>query len=161
MIYSIPKIVSGVESVIFSHSYIDPVFNDPQVVEQVSKINGHRNYLLKGDRSHYVLSIHLALYDNPASSLDTILGFRGVYVDEFYPYKDGDPIKNVSGGIEAFSVTYVQPVYMYTKGKITITMILVRLDSQSYVKSIEPVYRYWQDEYGGFIVDEDGNKIIT
>lgn len=160
MIYPRPKIVNGASTIIIYHSYCDPVFNDPQIQEQVSPITGYRNYVLIGDRSHYIIFIHLEKFDNPGTTLTTLRNLHGLTIDEFYIDENNtDPVMNTTGQAEKFVVSQIIPVYL--DNTVNYSAVIMRLDNLRYVKAPEPQYRYWQDESGGFIVDEDGNKIIT
>jgi hypothetical protein len=114
----------------------------------------------KGDRSHYLITVHLFHYAAPSTAFNTMLTLRGVYADEFYPDKDGNAIKNTNGELASFSVTSITPVYIFSNGKRQLSVAYIRLDSQKFVKYLKPKYTYLGDDSGNIIGDDDGFKII-
>lgn len=103
------------------NSIVNPKFQLPEIIEQVSVIDGSKNIITLGDYAQFDIIIHLNRYDNTANAFENFYEMNHKDV-KFKPFKYSININGtVSGGIYLkdmnnndllFYVEKVEPFYL-------------------------------------------------
>lgn len=128
-----PKIVNGGTTVLLDHSVMDPKFCVGDVIENVSPLNGDKTFIMKGDYAEFKIEVYLFEYGSTANRVSKFLeiyGQRKNLVD-FYPHRDGSPIKNDAGSVVKFAI--VDCVPFYYNNECSHDAIMLYLKSTKYI----------------------------
>lgn len=128
-----PKIVNGATTVLLDHAVMDPKFCVGDVIENVSPLNGDKTFIMKGDYAEFKLDIYLFEYGDTAARKAKFLeiyGQRKELVD-FYPHRDGGPIKNEAGAVVKFAIVNMTPFYF--ENEQSHDAIMLTLKSTKYI----------------------------
>ncbi|MEW6039926.1 MAG: hypothetical protein AB1633_00195 [Elusimicrobiota bacterium] len=128
-----PKLVNGATTVLLDYAVMDPDFGVEDVIEKVSVFNGYREYILFGDYAEFKLEIYLFEYGDTLARKNKFLEIynqRKNLVD-FYPHRDGGPIKNEAGEIVKFAAKVMKPFYF--QNEPSHDAMYLYLKSQKYI----------------------------
>lgn len=106
------KFVYGTTTIEIEYSKLEAIFMKPMEDNLFeSKLNGNR-YLKKVNHySRFVVFEHLYKYPNPESKLLSYNFYKGKQV-YFYPFSDGESVKNELGKAVYFTLTNISPFYL-------------------------------------------------
>jgi len=105
----------------------DYFWADGKFIEQVSVDNGERTYEMLGSYSEFSFVINIWKEGNDAavkSKFNTIYSYLGLELDNFYPHRDGDYLRDSSNAAVKFVMTECVPFYLETvnfKDKLKVT----------------------------------------
>lgn len=131
-----PRAKLGSTTVNFEHAVLDSNWSDPQWIEQVSPLDGTRNFITLGDYCEFRVNLHLHKYPSAYSALTPAEKFEDVYqlnhqLVTFLPHVDHFEVKDTSGSYVYFYVAEVIPYYI---GNInSLDMVTLLFKSQKYV----------------------------
>ncbi|MBS3945344.1 MAG: hypothetical protein KGZ42_07595 [Melioribacter sp.] len=128
-----PKIVNGQTTVLLDYAVMDPKFCIGDIIENTSPMNGEKTFIMKGDYAEFKLDIYLFKYGNTSSRKSKFLEIynqRKNLVD-FYPHRDGGPIKNEDNEIVKFAIVDCYPFYF--QNEVTHDAVMLHLKSKKYI----------------------------
>ena len=105
------KFVSGSDTVLLEHSLLDPTMLELEYVEHKSVLNGKRNFITKGNRSEFKVTLFLFKYSNPTTKLNEVLDYEDSLV-VFYPFVNGNPIQNEYGSNINFYLSNIELFFL-------------------------------------------------
>lgn len=106
------KFITGATTVELLHSLLDPDYFIPDEVEHTSIINGDVNYIWRGQYNKFLVTVYLFKYSDPKAKFLEIYSYKGTSVDYFYPFSDGEFIKDLGGNAVKFHISEVLPYYL-------------------------------------------------
>ncbi|MDQ7818824.1 MAG: hypothetical protein RDU14_17485 [Melioribacteraceae bacterium] len=127
-----PKMVNGATTILLDYANLDTMFSQGDVIENVSPIDGTRTYIIKGDYSEFKVPINLFQYGNATNRKNKFLEVynqRKNLVD-FYPHRDGYPIKNEAGNIVKFAIVDIN--LDYEDDDINLEVLSIHVKSTGY-----------------------------
>lgn len=127
-----PKMVNGATTILLDYANLETMFSQGDVIENVSPIDGTRTYIIKGDYSEFKVPINLFQYGNATNRKTKFLEIynqRKNLVD-FYPHRDGYPIKNEAGNIVKFAIVDIN--LDYEDDDINLEVLSIHVKSTGY-----------------------------
>lgn len=124
-----PKFVLGVTDHLLDYSMVTGEFL-PEEIEQVSVINGHREFIVKGDYAEFEVLVHLHKYANPRAKFEELYACRGADV-VFYPHREGEPLKDGNGNNVLFHISAMVPGYL--QNIVNYDILSIRFRSKDFV----------------------------
>ena len=110
-----PKFVASGSTVLLDNAIILPTWADPRFIEQTSVENGERTYDQLGDYSEFQVIINLFKEGSTAlakAKFNEIYAHRFSTINEFYPHRDGDCLRDDGGTAVPFTMTECSPFYL-------------------------------------------------
>ena len=125
-----PKFIYDSTEVDLQNSLLDPVFLNSDEIVHVSGLNGKKNYLNLFDNSKFTVTVNLFKYDNPTDKLLELYEYLNKSVT-FYPFADGNPIKDIAGNVVLFTITNISPYFLFNTGEYDV--VLIEFESNGYI----------------------------
>lgn len=95
-----PKFIVGASTVLLENSVLNTSFQEADILEHKSIMNGYKSYVVNGDYSSFSVLVYLYKYAVPKTKFQEIYAYNHLNC-YFYPHSDGLAIKD-SGGTDVY-----------------------------------------------------------
>ncbi len=143
------KFRAGTTFIELENSLLDPTFLALDYVRQISAVNGNNIFIEKGNRSRFKVLIHLFKYADPSAKFNEILAYEETPVI-FYPFQDGEPIKDFTGAEVNFYIAEIDLYWLETPKNQDIMVLTFEAEEYTSLITEQCGYGYdYGNNYGG------------